>query len=72
MQWLIDKQPAFIVMDNVLDNLDVAAQENIIATLKKISANTLIIQIINRKKDILPFIAQVLMITNNKVFREGI
>jgi len=69
LQYLILKKPGFIVMDNVLDNLDVAAQENIIATLKKISANTLIIQIINRKKDILPFIAQVLIITNNKVFK---
>jgi molybdate transport system ATP-binding protein len=70
LQYLINKKPAFIVMDNVLDNLDVAAQENIISTLITMSANTLIIQVITRKKDILPFIEQVISIKNNKVINQ--
>ncbi len=70
LHYLINKKPAFIVMDNVLDNLDVAAQENISFTLKNIAADILIIQVITRKKDILPFIEKVLLIKNNKLFKE--
>ncbi|NOT93201.1 hypothetical protein [Ferruginibacter sp.] len=62
LQYLISKQPGFIVIDNVLDNLDVAAQKNILSSLQKIATHTLIVQIINRKKDILPFIEKVMLI----------
>ena len=70
LQYLLLKKPGFIVMDNVLDNLDVAAQENIIAALIKMSASILIIQVINRKKDILPFIEQVISVKNNKLLKQ--
>ena len=70
LQYIINKQPGFIVIDNVLDNLDATAQENILLSLQQITAHTLIMQIINRKKDILPFIAQVFSIANNKIFKE--
>jgi molybdate transport system ATP-binding protein len=70
LQYLISKQPGFIVIDNVLDNLDVIAQENILLSLKEIAVHTLIVQIINRKKDILPFIEKVFLIKNNVVFKE--
>jgi molybdate transport system ATP-binding protein len=69
LQYLIDAKPGFIVMDNVLDNLDTAAQENILSTLNHVAAHTLIIQAINRKKDILPFIDTVFTIKNNAVFK---
>jgi molybdate transport system ATP-binding protein len=70
LQWLVNKKPGFIVMDNVLDNLDAAAQEHILSTLNRIAPYTLIIQVISRKKDILPFITTVFTITNNIVFKE--
>lgn len=70
LQYLISKQPGFIVIDNVLDNLDVAAQKNILSSLQKIATHTLIVQIINRKKDILPFIEKVMLIKNNAVSKE--
>jgi len=69
LQYIISKQPGFIVIDNVLDNLDAAAQNNILSSLKEIAAHTLIVQIINRKKDILPFIEKVLLIKKNEVFK---
>ena len=69
LQYLIHKKPGFIVIDNVLDNLDAAAQNNILSSLKEIAAHTLIVQIINRKKDILPFIEKVLLIKKNEVFK---
>jgi molybdate transport system ATP-binding protein len=70
LQWLIDKKPGFIVIDNVLDNLDITAQQNILSALNNVAVHTLIIQVINRKKDILPFIDRVFIITNNIVFKE--
>ena len=70
LQYIINKKPGFIVVDNVLDNLDTAAQDDILSSLKKIATDILIIQIINRKKDILPFIEKVFTIKNNKVCKE--
>ncbi|GAB2833668.1 ATP-binding cassette domain-containing protein [Ferruginibacter profundus] len=70
LQYIISKKPGFIVMDNVLDNLDMAAQENIVTSLKIIAATTLIIQVVNRKKDILPFIEKVLAVKNNTIIKE--
>jgi len=70
LQYILSKKPGFIVIDNVLDNLDVEAQNSILSTLQQIAAHTLIIQIINRKKDILPFIVKVFTMQNNKVVKE--
>ena len=70
LQYLIHKSPGFIVIDNVLDNLDSAGQENILSALNKIASHTLIIQVINRKKDILPFIENVFTIANNIVVKK--
>jgi molybdate transport system ATP-binding protein len=70
LQHIINKQPGFIIIDNVLDNLDTAAQESILSSLKEIATHTLIIQVINRKKDILPFIKKILLVKNNVVIKE--
>jgi molybdate transport system ATP-binding protein len=70
LQYLTGKKPGFIIIDHVLDNLDVAAQEYILSFLKQIATHTLIVQIITRKKDILPFIQKVLAIQNNAVIKE--
>jgi molybdate transport system ATP-binding protein len=67
LQYLVSKNPGFIVIDNVLDNLDTVAQDNMLSTLNHVAAHVLIIQVINRKKDILPFINTVFTITNNIV-----
>jgi len=70
LQYLINKKPAFIVMDNVLDNLDMEAQENITGAIKDIAEDMLIVQVINRRKDILPFIEKVLLVKKDTVFKE--
>jgi len=70
LKYLISKRPGFIVIDNVLDNLDTASQENILNTLQQIAAHTLVIQIINRKKDILSFITEVISIKNDSFFKK--
>ena len=70
LQYIISKKPGFIIVDNVLDNLDTAAQKNILSSLQQVTAHIIIIQIINRKKDILPFIANVFTIKKDKIFKE--
>ncbi len=70
LQFIINKKPDFIILDNVLDNLDAASQKDIVATLNGIAAHTVIIQIINRKKDILPFIEKVYWVKNNSIVKE--
>ncbi|MDO5972073.1 ATP-binding cassette domain-containing protein [Flavivirga aquimarina] len=56
---IISKKPDYIIVDNVFDNLDVNAQENIVSTLSDLSKQISIIQIANRRLDILPFIEKV-------------
>jgi molybdate transport system ATP-binding protein len=69
LHYIISKTPDFIIVDNIWDNLDGNAQESILSILQKTAAHTLIIQIISRKKDILPFVEKVITIKNNAVFK---
>jgi molybdate transport system ATP-binding protein len=54
-----------IIIDDIFDHLDAAAQQQIIITLHELSNNTGIIQMLNRKKDILPFIKDIYTVQNN-------
>jgi molybdate transport system ATP-binding protein len=70
LQYILTKRPGFIVVDNIFDNLDAEARENISTALLQTAAHTLIIQIINRKKDLLPFIKTVFCMRENIVFKK--
>jgi molybdate transport system ATP-binding protein len=70
LQYIVSKKPGFIVVDNIPDNLDTEAQQNIKATLQQIAAHTILIQIIHRKKDLLPFITDVVTIENNTFLKQ--
>jgi molybdate transport system ATP-binding protein len=70
LQYILAKKPGFIVADNIFDNLDAEARESISTALLQVAAHTVIIQIINRKKDILPFIKTVFCIKENIVFKK--
>ncbi|APY12600.1 hypothetical protein BWZ22_15835 [Seonamhaeicola sp. S2-3] len=59
INYIIANKPEYIVADNVFGNLDVEAQKNIAETLEDLSKTIWIIQITNRKRDILPFIKSV-------------
>lgn len=56
LQYILKSNPDFIVLDNPFDNLDTTSQESLKATLITRSKQTLFIQIISRKDDLLPFI----------------
>jgi molybdate transport system ATP-binding protein len=70
LQYIISKRPGFMVVDNIPDNLDAGAQQNIITTLQQMAKHTVIIQIIHRKKDILPFITDVVTLSNNAFLQQ--
>jgi molybdate transport system ATP-binding protein len=65
LQYIIGKRPGFIIVDNIPDNLDTEAQQSIVTVLQQIAKYTIIIQIIHKKKDLLPFITDVITINNN-------
>jgi molybdate transport system ATP-binding protein len=67
LNYLLSTNPQYLVIDGVFDNLDIASQEQIVIKLQAISSGVKIIQILNRKKDILPFISEVFTIQNNSL-----
>ncbi|UEG50384.1 ATP-binding cassette domain-containing protein [Ferruginibacter lapsinanis] len=66
LSYIISKQPGYIVVDNIFDNLDANAQSTIVDTLTDLSKHTIIIQIANRKSDILSFIKNIYLLEDGK------
>ncbi len=56
LKYLLKSSPDYLVLDNPFDNLDKEFQIEFKKRLKTIAKNVLIIQIISRKADLLPFI----------------
>ncbi len=54
---LLNTSPDYIILDNPFDNLDMDSQEALSATLTERASTTIFLQIISRKKDLLPFIS---------------
>jgi molybdate transport system ATP-binding protein len=67
LQYIIDKAPDHIVVDSLFDSLDKASQAVVQKKMWELSGDTLIIQVINRKKDILPFIENLYSINNDRL-----
>ncbi len=53
---IVDNHPDYIVLDSPFDNLDVTSQADLKIHLKEISQKTILIQLLNRTVDLLPFI----------------
>ncbi len=70
LKYIISRNPGFIVVDNLLDNLDIEAQASLLNDLKMLATIIPVIQIINRQNDILPFIENVYIIKNEKVIKK--
>lgn len=58
LKYLLSGNPDFIVLDNPFDNLDTESQEEVAKLLKRISSDTMVIQLLSRKKDLLPFMTR--------------
>ncbi|MBD0832168.1 ATP-binding cassette domain-containing protein [Aestuariibaculum sediminum] len=67
LNYIISKKPEYIIVDNVFGNLDVQSQEEIIKTLSKLSHKAIIIQILKRQEDLLPFIDKTYQFDNGNL-----
>jgi molybdate transport system ATP-binding protein len=68
LAYCLYKNPDYIVLDNPFDNLDVASQASLGGLLKNAGEHASLIQIINRKTDVLPFITNAVSIDDkNKI-----
>jgi len=59
LSYIIAHKPEYIILDNVFGNLDAHSQAEIQNILEALSKEMLLVQIANRKQDILPFIEKV-------------
>ena len=64
---IISKEPLFIVLDNVYESLDVQAREAVLVTLKSISDRVIMIQLLERKRDLLPFIETIYLVEGTRL-----
>ncbi|KJF43700.1 ATP-binding cassette domain-containing protein [Draconibacterium sediminis] len=73
LEFLMDKQPGFIILDNPFDALDVASVKHLKAQLESIANKMTVIQVFKRKSDLLPFIKHAMRVDNGEVvFADGI
>lgn len=67
LKYLLAQKPDYIIAENLFESLDKKGQEEIIRTFTGMAAQTLIIQIIYRRKDLLPFIEKVYFIQDLEI-----
>jgi molybdate transport system ATP-binding protein len=62
---ILTQKVDFIILDNPFDNLDTATQTYLFNQIVELKDKILFIQIIHRKRDLLPFITQIIRVENN-------
>ena len=67
LAYIIEKKPAYIIVDSVFESLDKDSRQAILAKLEELSAGTLIIQVFNRKNELLPFVERVYSISGRSI-----
>jgi molybdate transport system ATP-binding protein len=67
LAYIISKKPGYIIVDSVFESLDKESRQSILTAFKELSAGTLIIQIFNRKNELLPFIETIYSIAGCSV-----
>ncbi len=65
LTYVLSQEPDFIILDNPFDNLDKSSQQSLKKMLVEIAEHTSLIQLINRKKDLLPFINNAVVLEEN-------
>lgn len=71
LNYLLSKDPDFIILDNLFDMLDQKSHAHLLSRLNILSNRMTIIQIFRRKENILPFIKYVLRFHDNKISFSG-
>lgn len=65
LKYCINQQPDFIILDNPLDHLDHSSRKELGIQLETLAQKTVLIQLINRLDDVLPFITNKRQIIDN-------
>ena len=66
LNYLIDKKPAFLILESPFESLDTTSVKELKEKLIRLSKELILIQIFNRKEELLPIITDVLEIKNDK------
>ncbi|MEL1242524.1 ATP-binding cassette domain-containing protein [Flavobacterium flavipallidum] len=72
LQYCIDQKPDFIIFDNPMDHLDQASRVELAKALEEMASHIIIIQLINRHADLLPFISNNRQINSDNFILEEI
>lgn len=70
LYYCLRRNPEYLILDNPLDNLDIASQASLRQQFLEISKSISLIQLVNRKEDILDFIRHGLEIDDNYIARK--
>lgn len=65
---LLSLQPAVLILDNLFDNLDTGAQQQLKQQLEQISKHTILIQLLHRNREALPFIEKIFVLNEHGEF----
>lgn len=68
LHYLLAQKFDFIILDNPFDNLDIATRESLKTMFCEASKKTIIIQLVHRERDLLPFIESILTLENKHNF----
>lgn len=67
LNYLLQQKPSFLILDSPFESLDTLAVSNLKESLIALSSDIILIQIFNRKDEILPIITHVLEIENDEI-----
>ncbi|WP_418262836.1 ATP-binding cassette domain-containing protein [Flavobacterium faecale] len=65
LKYCINQQPDYIILDNPLDHLDQNSRKELHIQLEDLAKNIILIQLVNRSADLLPFIPNKRQIKDN-------
>jgi len=71
LNYLLARNPDFLVLDNPFDALDTASRYALQEELRHLSRQLMIIQIVKRRTDLLPFISHALYCEDDRVLFSG-
>ena len=69
LNYLLKQQLDYLILDNPLDNLDVASRAVLLRILEKLAKKVSLIQLVNRKEDKLPFKSTYYTLRNNQLLQ---
>ena len=69
LKYLLRLAPDFLILDNPFDNLDTASKEVLKKTLGEKASDVVLVQLISRKKDLLPFIKGSYKLMGDLIFK---